>query len=93
MGAHSRWGKAVTYGDEHVFESDLSGFEDLESFEERISSHIEECRLQGVCPSCGGPCSPGFGTGRMSDGVFCSLECFRSFRDEYHNRLKLYGLN
>ncbi len=68
-----------------MVDSNLSEFEDIESVRARISSHMEECRLQGVCPMCEGPCLEGVGTGGLCDGVFCSLECYRAFWDKYNH--------
>lgn len=33
-------------------------------------------RLAGICPVCGKPVEGGgYGTGRVADGLFCSLDC------------------
>jgi hypothetical protein len=34
-------------------------------------------RLAGICPVCGKPVEEGhgYGTGRVADGLFCSLDC------------------
>jgi hypothetical protein len=37
---------------------------------------LAACRLAGVCPVCDKPIEGGgYGTGRIDDGLFCSLEC------------------
>lgn len=36
----------------------------------------------GVCPKCGREIEgPGYGSGRLSDGLFCSLSCYAEFRE------------
>ena len=74
-------------------ESELGEFEDLEALRNGLSSYLESCRLQGVCPMCTEPCSRGIGTGRLGDGIFCSLECFHAFRAKYDYLLNSGGIN
>jgi hypothetical protein len=36
------------------------------------------------CPNCGQPLGTDrVGSGRLSDGIFCSLECLATFHDDY----------
>lgn len=47
----------------------------------------------GVCPRCGKELDgPGYGSGRLADGVFCSLSCFADFRELDGGPLALRGL-
>ena len=40
---------------------------------------LAACRLAGVCPVDGKPIEGGgYGTGRIADGIFCSLDCLAS---------------
>ena len=35
---------------------------------------------EGYCPACGKPLTaPGYGSGSLSDGLFCSLRCFGDY--------------
>ncbi len=52
----------------------------------------------GVCPECGKPAGPDserFGTGRIDDGYFCSLDCLGTFYEdenrERHRQSGYYG--
>lgn len=38
--------------------------------------YLRECEAKGVCPTCQAPLSSRIGSGRVADGVFCSLTCF-----------------
>ena len=41
---------------------------------------LATCRLAGVCPVCGQPVEGGgYGTGRIADGLFCSLNCLADY--------------
>jgi hypothetical protein len=45
---------------------------------------IAAAAVEGRCPQCGVLLgSARFGSGRLADGVFCSLTCFAAFHDEY----------
>lgn len=39
-----------------------------------------DCARRGVCPACGKPTVTKIGTGRVEDGVFCSLDCNAKWR-------------
>jgi hypothetical protein len=36
------------------------------------------------CPQCGKSLTDRVGSGRLSDGVFCSLNCMALFHDDYY---------
>ena len=39
-----------------------------------------KCAEDGVCPLCGKPTIEKVGSGRVEDGVFCSLDCVAKWR-------------
>lgn len=47
---------------------------------ELAAEHIQAAYRAGVCPTCGSAITDGgYGTGRLADGKFCSLDCFARF--------------
>ena len=42
---------------------------------------LRACAEQKLCPSCGQEydVGRGYGSGRLDDGLFCSLDCFAKF--------------
>lgn len=59
---------------------DWNAFEDLSSLLESLRSHKERCLAAQMCPECGASIDTGVGTGRLADGIFCSLRCYADFR-------------
>lgn len=62
--------------------------------EEKKRRRIAQAHEQGRCPKCWEPIGPGegFGSGRLSDGVFCGLDCQAVFhRDYYRERVGASG--
>ena len=59
---------------------DFSEYEDMSIAQEMLSSYLEKCRLEKRCPTCTIAYTAGMGTGRLSDGTFCSLQCFAEFK-------------
>jgi hypothetical protein len=46
---------------------------------------IDEAREAGTCPNCGGPLGPDpVGSGRLSEGRFCGLDCQGAFYEDYY---------
>jgi hypothetical protein len=43
---------------------------------ETEDGYLEKCKKEGLCPTCHKPLGAGIGSGRHTDGVFCSLECY-----------------
>jgi hypothetical protein len=44
---------------------------------------LAAARLSGRCPMCGKPLGEApYGTGRVADGIFCSLECLSRYHYE-----------
>jgi hypothetical protein len=45
------------------------------------AENIRSAAESGTCPNCGRVVEPGsgLGSGRIADGIFCSLDCFASF--------------
>jgi hypothetical protein len=41
---------------------------------------------EGTCPNCGKVIGPGgaCGSGRLSDGIFCGLDCQAVFHEDYY---------
>lgn len=41
---------------------------------------------EGSCPNCGNSIvrGEGCGSGRLSDGIFCGLECQATFHEDYY---------
>ena len=55
--------------------------------DDRRRAIIEDARRRDVCPQCGkGLGDSRVGSGALSDGVFCSLECLTSFHGEYFQK-------
>lgn len=46
---------------------------------------IDAAAAEGVCPNCGRPLTPEnrIGSGRISDGIFCGLDCIATFHEDY----------
>ena len=63
---------------------DWYGFADLSSLLEGLRAHKERCLEGHICPQCGQDVGAGIGTGRLSDGIFCSLSCYANFRAVEH---------
>lgn len=59
---------------------DWDAFEDLTSLREHLRLHKEVCLQTRTCPECGNDVGNGIGTGRLADGIFCSLDCHVNFR-------------
>jgi hypothetical protein len=59
---------------------DWNAFEDLTSLFEDLRLHKERCLEARICPECGKDVGNGIGTGRLADGIFCSLDCHVNFR-------------
>ncbi len=59
---------------------DWDAFEDLTSLREQLRLHKEACFRARICPECGNHVGQGIGTGSLSDGIFCSLNCHANFR-------------
>jgi hypothetical protein len=38
--------------------------------------YLEECGRRGLCPTCHEFIATRIGSGRQSDGTFCSLDCY-----------------
>lgn len=51
---------------------------------EEKKRRIAHAHKAGACPQCDKPipAGGGIGTGRLDDGLFCSLECFASFHGD-----------
>ena len=48
--------------------------------EEGLRRGADSARRLGVCPACGREMNePGYGSGAIADGNFCSLECFANY--------------
>jgi hypothetical protein len=49
---------------------------------------MDDANRRGVCPNCGKNIKPGHGvgSGSMSQGYFCSLECAAAFHEEYYQQ-------
>lgn len=47
---------------------------------------IAQAHEEGRCPNCWEQIEPGqgYGSGRLSDGVFCGLDCQAGFHEEYY---------
>jgi hypothetical protein len=46
---------------------------------EAEQKYLAQCRTNGVCPACHGELSQRIGSGKLDDGVFCSLDCYASW--------------
>lgn len=46
---------------------------------------IDEANADDRCPRCGQPIAPEsrVGSGRISDGYFCSLDCIATFHEDH----------
>ena len=46
---------------------------------------IQGAAREGRCPECGGTLGhERIGSGQLADGIFCSLECFARFHEDYY---------
>lgn len=53
---------------------------------------IYEASKSDSCPHCGILLAKTrFGSGRHSDGVFCSLDCLATFHDDYYLQRRSWG--
>lgn len=43
--------------------------------------YLRQCLERNTCPVCQQPIEKKFGSGRLKDGVFCSLSCY----GQWHN--------
>lgn len=59
---------------------DWDAFDDLTLLREQLRLHKEACLRARTCPECGSDVGSGIGTGRLADGIFCSLDCHVNFR-------------
>jgi hypothetical protein len=59
----------------------MSGDNTAEAKRQRIA----EANAMGRCPNCGQPLDTGkpVGSGRRSEGIFCSLDCLATFHEDY----------
>ena len=60
---------------------DWHAYQDLSSLLENLRAYKESCLENNICPKCGNDVGIGIGTGRLADGIFCSLKCYASFRE------------
>lgn len=55
-------------------------FEEVRRAEEERTGLLTSALRGGYCPKCGKILTePGYGTGRLADGLFCSFRCFSDF--------------
>jgi len=60
--------------------------------EEQKRRRIEAAREHEVCPNCGKALDEErVGSGRLADGVFCSLGCLAAFHDDYYTERRDWG--
>jgi hypothetical protein len=54
---------------------------------------IRRAAQDGVCPQCGVALDNNrVGSGRLADGVFCSLGCMTTFHEDYYRERLDFGL-
>jgi hypothetical protein len=46
---------------------------------ETEQSYLAQCRVNGACPACHNELVQRMGSGRVDDGVFCSLTCYANW--------------
>jgi hypothetical protein len=60
---------------------------------EKEAIHLRQCLERGICPTCGGTLVNRIGSGHLSEGVFCSLDCCAKWHEvgllrRHQDRLK-----
>ena len=61
---------------------DWTEFKDVVSLNEALKRHVAECYETNTCPECSNSFEQGLGSGKITDGLFCSLSCFAEFRQK-----------
>ena len=43
---------------------------------EAEQGYLAQCRANGICPVCHNQLAQRIGSGKLDDGVFCSMDCY-----------------
>jgi len=48
---------------------------------ENEEDYLRRCLEQNICPACQKPITKKHGSGQFKDGVYCSLDCYKTWNE------------